>query len=264
MRYRRNADNQLRKIERDYSSTGDRSLLIHINQIRRRLGMPPHDDARIIAANTFLLDAFPRLASRVTEFIDVYTDIPMILYQDEDMEEQHPLYDRLIGLTEEIEQLRDEWRVVSNEVSRTESGMESDSDYAALLTRHGLSPTQLGPEVELPEKEGDDFEIRAVSKHAYRKGYSDRVYALDFMFRVVCERASRIFRKLMAYGVVNADQMLEEEPEFAEDWWDSPIGSIDELMDKIEISYQEIGDVTLGLHPRPEAIEMFNDDWYQS
>jgi len=260
MIYRRNADIRLREMEREYSATGDKSLLHPINIVRRRAGLPPHDDARIIVANDFLFDAFPRLANVITTFIETDTDIAEMLYLDEDMEEPHPLHDHLIALTNEIQRLETEWRIVSREVGSAAMGQDSDPEYVTLLARHGLSPTQLGPEIDV-EDEGE-FAIRMVSRHSYREGYRDRANALGFMFRVVCERASRIFRKLMVLGVVDVAQMLAEDPEMADEWEDWPLGNMDSIMDNIEIAYQEIGDVSLGLHPRPDAIEMFSGDWY--
>jgi len=265
MRYRRNSDKSLRELEREYYETGDRQLLMGINRVRRRAGLPPHDDARFIAANNALGDLLPSFANILTTFIEVYLDLPMYLWglnedADNDEVEGNLLQQRVMGVIDEIGLLEREWREVSNETAGMSMGVPSDPEYTRLLGRYGLRTVELGPEVDVPEPPPGYLSI--MSKHSYRKGFGDRALQAGIMFRAVCERAVRIFRKLLIYGAVNFQQILLEEPETRDEWDDSQLGHMDDKLDEIDVAYHELGDTTLGLYPSAAAQEMFSDAWY--
>lgn len=269
MRYRRNADSRLREMEREWIASGNLDLLIPINRERRRAGLSPHPDARVILANNALFEWVPRFAGQLESALQVFDEIDIPMYIGGLPEEG--LREQVIALVNEIQQLETERRICSRAVTDINFGEDLDSEYSELLSRHGVSLIPLGgiQEIKEDEEEGEmsfHFFSLAQRQQQARSGHQENLELWGRIYQLVSRRALRIYRKLLAYGALPMNQVIDavfDGVTLAESWFDSELNDLDELADKIEIATNEILDVTQGFSPSPEAIELFSNSWYK-
>lgn len=267
MRYRRNADIRLREMEREWSSTGNRDLLIPINLERRRAGLPPHPDARIIIANNALFEWTHRCASQLTTILQVYDNIDIPVYIDE--LPQDGIREEIVSLTNELQLLEQERRLLDRANIDIRLGDELDEEYISLLKQRNISLPTLGEAQEVEDEASTGsmfFHSKQMREQMTRSGFDARVEQWGWTLQLVCRRSLKIFRKLLLYGVIPMREILQEDYEdgtLAEDWFISDWHDLDELVDNIEIALNEIVDVTQGFGPSPEAVELFGSSWYR-
>lgn len=285
MRYRRNTDDRLRSMEREFASTGDLQLLVPINRLRRQAGLPPHPEAIIRIANNALFEWLPNFAQSLMSAISVYDeiDIGMHIHRLRDtMEEfvggeynveapygdpqdEGSLVEAVVQLAEDIEQLKQEYSIVSRAGVDFNISGDFSGAYENLRARHGIDPVVLGGTPELPEDQAGTvyFFSRSAREQQARPGSNAAREQIGWMLQLVSRRALRIYRKLLAYGVFSMPQVLENDPEVISEWEDSELQQLDQLADKIHLAIGAILDVTQGFGPSPETIEIFSQSWYQ-
>lgn len=229
MYYRRNADTALRNLEKEFNTTGNEDLLIEINLLRQRHGLPPHPSSRITVAREYLTDHGCQLLGLVREFYNEL-DAPMYI---ETLPEDSELRDLCINLVNEFQEILDDWRITSHEV--------------------------LGSQTEV-SKRG----IKLLEKYNLRLDYSrctSSAWAFNLLFRYICGKSVKIFRKLFFYGIANEVAMQQLAME--DGWLDSPIGEIDLRIDNIEIAQEEIDRALLDIPPTKEAVDLLSKFWYR-
>ena len=282
MRYRRNADAELRDLEREYMTSGDPQLLLPINRKRRLMGMPPHPEARLRIANNALFEWVPSFAQNLMSVLDMYDeiDIPMHIHYlrearanidgDYDIEaplgeqDENTLVQAVRDLTDDIQELEQQYRTASTAgMDFTMSGEFSEA-YEELRSQHGVSTIALGDVPDLPEDEEGVvyFMSRGVREQLARPGSDAAREQIGWVLQLVSRRALRIYRKLLVYGALPMNQVVENDPEIVPEWPNYELATLDELADKIHIAMGEILDVTQGFGPSPEAIEIFSSSWY--
>jgi hypothetical protein len=284
MRYRRNSDTDLRSMEREYASTGNLQLLVPINRKRRQAGMPPHPEARIRIANNALFEWTPSFAQNLMSILSMYDEIDISMYIyglrearaaiDGDYDIEAPLgnaqdagtlVQAVMDLTDDIQELEQQYRVASTAgIDFTMSGEFSD-EYEELRSQHGVSPIALGDVPDLPEDEEGVvyFMARGVREQLARPGADATREQIGWLLQLVSRRALRIYRKLLAYGALPINEVIENDPEIIPEWYNYELATLDELADKMHIAIGEILDVTQGFGPSPEAVTLFTKSWYK-
>lgn len=289
MRYRRNADTKLRIMEREWASTGNVDLLIPINRERRRVGLPPHPDARVILANNALFEWVPRFAEQLLTAFDVYDEIDLAMHihglrelRDGDdfddnaefdaEEEQGTLIGLVRELSDEIVQLEQEQSTVRRAGIDLAMSGDFSQEYENLRRRYGVDEISLGAIPELPSDEEEEteegtFRVSFFSPEHLairsRSGFNETREQIGWLQQVISRRALRIYRKALTYGVIPIIQILQQTPAMVEEWYGYELRELDDLADKIEIATNEILNVTQGFGPSPEAIELFTHSWYK-
>lgn len=267
MRYRRNADSRLREMEREWSATGNHDLLIPINLERRRSGLPPHPDARVILANNALMEWAPDFANQLDTVLQVYDNIDIPVHIGELPEDG--LREQIIALTGEMQRLERERRLFNRANVDLRMGDDLDEDYLSLLEQRNASLPALGEVPDVPDEAlpgSAFFHSKATRQQMRRSGFDLRVEQWAWMLQIICRRALRIFRKLLLYGAIPIGDIIQEDYEdgtVAEDWFMTEWHDLDEKADNIETALGEVVDVTQGFGPSPEAIELFSPSWYK-
>jgi hypothetical protein len=271
MKYRRNSDSKLRDLEREYFQSNDVDLIVPLNRARRQSGLPPLPQGRAILANNYLFEALPKFASALLTLMEVYDeiDIPMYLHElgDAPIEEAGGLRAEVVSLVDEIARLTEESRACSR--ASTDFMLTGDypDDYLELLRQGGMGRIPLGMADEEDEEEQNEERFHFFSaqsrKQMSRDGHEANLEQLGWMHQLVCRRALRIFRKLLLYGAIPINQILENEPGMGNAWFDYQLSDMDDMADTIEIAINEIIDVSQGFGPSQEAIERFSKSWYR-
>ena len=257
--YRRNSDSELRELERQFAQSSDPALMIQINRVRARSGMPPHPVSRINAAHQLLSDIMCRgVASQIREFVDTYLDPAMHISTIPAATEMR---EAAIQTLEEFDRFITEWRTVSNEAIGAQVGQPEEPEYVELLARYGLKVSPLGPEVDIPE--APEGYVSFLPASAYRSGIRGRLDNFYIVSRFVCQQSIRAFRNMQLLGFVNFQDIFEEEgEEMAQAWSDYPLGIIANYLNQVEMALDEIDRASMGINPSQEAIELFSQQWY--
>jgi len=266
MWYRRNADTHLRKLEREYQSTGNRDLLLPINRERRRAGLAPHPEARIVIANSALFKLVPKFAQQLLTALEVYDEVDIPMYLAELPAGEGSLQSQLLELTEEIEHLEEERRTVSRAIVDFNVGEDFSPDYIEILNRHDVRQINLGeiPKIEEePEEPGNiPYFSSQQRQQMARGGYEETLEQLGRVMQLVSRRALKVYRKLLAYGALPMREIIENDPEIATNWPDYELAALDEQADNIEIVINEIIDTTQDFGPSPDATQLLAPSWY--
>ena len=257
--YRRNSDSELRELERQFAQSGDPALMIQINHMRSRAGLPPNPVSRIKAAQELLSEIMCRgVASQIREFVDTYLDPAMHLAE---IPEDTEMRDRALQTLEDYERFTSEWRIISNEAIGAQMGQQEEPEYVQLLNRYGLNASPLGPEEEIPET--PEGYVAFLPAAAYRTGMRGRLDNFYVVSRFVCQQSIRAFRNLQLLGFVNFQEIIAEEgEEMAEAWSDYPLGVIENYLNQVETALDEIDRASMGVNPSQEAVELFSAQWY--